>query len=75
MSYTHSKKVGAKLQSLRKQNGIKQDVVARKLNISRPQISKIENGKVPITLMILLTYCELINSTSADFFQEISQLF
>jgi transcriptional regulator with XRE-family HTH domain len=75
MCYTPGEKVGAKLQALRKQNGIKQETVARKLKVSRPEISKIENGRVPITIIILLTYCELINSTSADFFQEISQLF
>ncbi len=75
MSYTPREIVGAKLQALRKKNEIKQDTVARKLKVSRPEVSKIENGKVPITIIILLTYCELLNSTFTDFFQEISQLF
>ena len=75
MSYSTGKKVGARLQVLRKEKGIKQEAVPRKLKVSRPEISKIENGSIPITVVILIAYCQLIDISLVNFFQEVGHLF
>ena len=40
-------KFGEKLQKLRKQNGLSQEQLAEKLNVSRQAISKWEMGTIP----------------------------
>ena len=40
-------KFGEKLQKLRKQNGLSQEQLAEKLNVSRQAISKQEMGTIP----------------------------
>ena len=52
--------LGANLQALRKKEQIKQETIAKKLNISVSYVSKIENGKVAITVVALVNYCKCI---------------
>lgn len=46
---------------------IKQQTVARKLNVSISYISKIENGKAPINAIAMILYCDAIGLSAADF--------
>jgi len=54
------KKVGAHLQFTKIQKGIKQDEVARQLNVTTSYVSKIENGKTNLYLMTFIKYCMIL---------------
>ena len=51
---------GAMLQKEREKRNIKQETIAALLKISRAEVSKIENGKIHITLIILKNYCQIL---------------
>lgn len=53
---------GAKLQEKRKAKGLKQAVVAQALNINRYTLSRIENGKVKISMEFITAYCKLLKT-------------
>ncbi|MGF7230289.1 helix-turn-helix domain-containing protein [Arachidicoccus sp.] len=66
MSYTLREKAGAALQALRIEKNIKQEIVAAKLNVNRATVSKIENGLLPVTLVIVAAYREASNISIYD---------
>ncbi len=57
------KDLGNRIYLLRKQAGLSQSELAGKLNLSQSALSHIENGRVNISLEILIRCCELLNTT------------
>ena len=55
-----------KLQRLRKVNGLSQEQLAEKLNVSRQAISKWERGDGLPDFMVMLKLCELLEITLND---------
>lgn len=53
--------LGKRIKELRKSRNLKQDDLALKLNISRGQISNLENGRRSLNLRQLETLCSLFN--------------
>lgn len=51
--------VGARIKLMRKQRGLKQEHLARYLNIDQAIVSKIENGQRPIGAAMLESLCDL----------------
>lgn len=64
---TFRRKLGAALKKQRIKKEVKQLTVATEIKVSESYISKLENGKIPIQLIILLNYCAVLNLTMADF--------
>lgn len=62
-----------KLQNYRKQNGLSQDQVAEKINVSRQTLSKWENDKCLPDLHSLFLLSKLYNVSLDDFFSDASQ--
>ena len=52
---------GAKLKELRESKSLRQEYVAGEMQISRSFLSKIENGKVILTLACFLKYCAILD--------------
>lgn len=61
-----NKYIGKKIQEIRIEKGLKQDYLAEKLNVKRPNISKYETGETAIPLDILKKISEILN-TSTDY--------
>lgn len=61
-----NKYIGKRIREIRIENGLKQDYLAEKLHINRPNISKYENGETAIPLDILKKISKLLN-TSTDY--------
>lgn len=62
--------VGSNLKRIRKQRGIKQDVIANYLGLDQTTISKIESGKRSIGVASLEKLCDLFFCTLEDFLNE-----
>lgn len=58
--------LGQRLLELRKQNGLSQKVIAELLNVTRTQVSDVENGKSGTTLERFVQLCEFYH-VSADY--------
>jgi len=63
--------VGARLQNARMEKNITQDYVAKNLKISRPMLSRIENGEMKISLLLAISYCHLLSVQFSDLFKDI----
>lgn len=61
-----NKYVGKRIQEIRIEKGLKQDYLAKKLDINRPNISKYETGETAIPLDILKKISKILN-TSTDY--------
>jgi len=66
--------IGAKLKYYRKQKAIKQSTIAEKLKVSLSYISKIENGKMPIYLMLFLKYCNVLDIPPSELIDSLKDL-
>ncbi len=58
--------VGKRIQEIRKEKGLKQDYLAEKVQINRPNISKYETGETAIPLDILKKISKILD-TSTDY--------
>lgn len=61
-----NKYIGKRIQEIRIEKGLKQDYLAEKLNVKRPNISKYETGETAIPLDILKKISKILN-TSTDY--------
>ena len=60
--------IGLRIKYLRKQAGLSQEKLARKIAFDRTIISKIESGKYNVTINTLEQICDGIGVTLKDFF-------
>lgn len=67
------KEVGKRLREIRKQLGFSQADTAERLDMSRPTVSKIENGKEKITSLELSRFADLYNKPFSYFIKEKDQ--
>lgn len=54
-------KIGEKIQTLRKSNGISQEVLAQRLNVNRNCLSRVETCKVDPTISMVLDISAIFN--------------
>ena len=57
-----------KIREYRKQNGISQEVLSKKLNVSRQTINAIENNKYDPTLTLAFKLAKLFDTTVDELF-------
>ncbi|PTH28685.1 transcriptional regulator [Staphylococcus arlettae] len=57
-----------KIREYRKQNGISQEALSKKLNVSRQTINAIENNKYDPTLTLAFKLAKLFNTTVDELF-------
>ncbi|MFD0769280.1 helix-turn-helix transcriptional regulator [Bacillus sp. CGMCC 1.60114] len=55
---------------LRKQQGISQDVLAKRCNVSRQTINAIENAKYDPSLTLAFRLAEVLHTTVDELFQK-----
>ena len=60
--------VGKRIKELRKKSGLSQEKLARKIVVDRSFISKIESGKINLTINSLSCICKGLNVTLYEFF-------
>ena len=60
--------VGKRIKELRKIAGLSQEKLARKIAVDRTFISKIESGKINLTIHSLSSICRGLEITLSDFF-------
>ena len=60
--------IGQKIRSLRKLNNMTLEQLAAKVNLTQPQLSRLENGVNMVQIDTLLKICEIFNVSIADFF-------
>ncbi len=60
--------IGLRIKFLRKQAGLSQEKLARKIAFDRTLISKIESGKYNLTINTLKQICDGIGVSLKDFF-------
>lgn len=63
--------LGQNIRDIRKNINITQEELAEKLNMNSKSISKIENGKVGISLDTAINICQLANCSSVHLFKNI----
>ncbi len=61
-------KVGKRIKELRKNNGLSQEKLAREIAVDRTFISKIESGKINITINSLALICKGLKVSLNEFF-------
>ena len=61
--------IGKKLRDLRKQNGLTQQELADRAELTKGFISQLENGQVTPSLVTLFDLIECLGTTPADFFK------
>ena len=61
--------VGTRLRDLRKQNGLTQQEVADRAELTKGFISQLEQGQVTPSLVTLFDLIECLGTTPADFFK------
>ncbi len=61
--------VGTRLKDLRKQNGLTQQELADRAELTKGFISQLERGQVTPSLVTLLDLIECLGTTPADFFK------
>ena len=63
--------VGTKLRDLRKQNGLTQQELADRAELTKGFISQMEQGQVTPSLVTLLDLIECLGTTPSDFFKPV----
>ncbi len=63
-----------KLQELRKDSGLKQDIVAKGLAFSQQAYSKLERGATNFTPLIIKKVCQFFNISASNFLNTGSQI-
>ena len=59
-------KLGERIKSLRKQVGMKQEVLAQRLGLTRISVSNIEMGKQKVQLHVLIEIADAFNVSISD---------
>ena len=62
--------IGKRVTSNREKQGITQEYLAEKINVSIPHISRIENGTSKPSLQVLVNICNVLNITIDDLMQD-----
>lgn len=62
--------IGKRIQKIRRSRGITQEVLAEKVNVSIPHISRIENGFSSPSLQTLVDICNVLGITIDDLMQD-----
>ncbi|MCR5006144.1 MAG: cupin domain-containing protein [Clostridiales bacterium] len=65
--------IGRKIRDLRKQNGLTQQELADRTELTKGFISQLENGQVSPSVVTLFDLIECLGTTPADFFRGSSQ--
>ena len=63
-------KIGEKIKDLRNQNGLTQQELADRTELTKGYISQLERGQVAPSVVILLDLIECLGTTASDFFKE-----
>lgn len=66
---TYLKKVGASIRKERTAKHIKQETLAKKVGLSKSEISRIENGKREIKLALLKEIAQAIDVPTSSLFE------
>ena len=59
----NKEKMGAKIRQARKENGLTQEKLAKKLNFNSRTINLMENGKCGLTIETLINLCDVLGVT------------
>ena len=63
-------KIGQKIKDLRNQNGLTQQELADRTELTKGYISQLERGQVAPSVATLLDLIECLGSSASDFFKE-----
>lgn len=63
-------RIGTKIKDLRNQNGLTQQELADRTELTKGYISQLERGQVAPSVVTLLDLIECLGSTPSDFFRE-----
>lgn len=61
--YEARRRIGAKIQQIRKDMGMSQVELAEKAELSQPHLSRIEDGRYSVTIDLLQTIAEALGCT------------
>ena len=64
----YQKKLGAKIRQLRHDNGLSQSQLAAKCNLEKTSISRIENGRVNVTLKTIVILSSSLDVSIKEIF-------
>jgi len=67
---TANRLIGKKIKNLRKQNGLTQEELADRTELTKGFISQLERGQVSPSVVSLFNLIECLGSTPAEFFKE-----
>ena len=67
---TANRKIGEKIRNLRKQNGLTQQQLADRAELTKGFISQLESGQVSPSVVTLFDLIECLGTTPAEFFKE-----
>ena len=62
--------IGKKIRNLRKQNGLTQQELADRSELTKGFISQLENGQVSASISTLFDLIECLGTTASDFFKD-----
>ena len=65
-----NEKIGRKIRDLRNRNGLTQQELADRTELTKGFISQLERGQVSPSVVTLLDLIECLGTTAADFFKE-----
>lgn len=66
-------RIGKKLKDLRNQNGLTQQELADRTELTKGYISQLENGQAVPSVMTLMDILECLGSSMAEFFKETTE--
>lgn len=66
-------RIGEKIRDLRNKNGLTQQELADRAELTKGYISQLERGQVTPSVVTLLDLIECLGTTAADFFKEAEQ--
>lgn len=68
------KNLGFRIKQLREEREISQEELAHQLNISQSKLSKIENGKLKVSLILLINIFRFFTLTLEDLIEVLGNL-
>lgn len=66
--------LGAKLQSNRQKQGVKQEYIAKQLHVHKSTVSRLENGHENVSLVFLLKYCGAVGIHACNIIEEMEEI-
>lgn len=70
-TYTFEEIIGLLIAKHRNTLSINQGNMAKKLGMSQVNLSRIEHGKINLTIKNLIKICEILDILPSEFFQEV----